>query len=175
MAAAPEGSDTATGHHGDLSPLVRAHLRAALTGSIFAMSVLAYLGDHDTSLAKAVVTVVGTGLVIFFGEVYAGLFSMALASSRPLPAAEVRHEITACSTAAAPGLLAGGFLLLTDLVGISLPTAIDIALWLGVLTLVVCSAIEARESHRSVPARVGWVLMSVLVGVGIIVLKAQLH
>jgi hypothetical protein len=175
MAAVPERSDTATGDRGDLSPLARAHLRAALTGSIFAMSVLAYLGDHDTSLAKAVLTVAGTGLVIFFGEVYAGLFSMALASSRALPAAEVRHELSACSMAAAPGVLAGGFLLLTDLFGLDLPTAIDVALWLGVLTLVICSAVEAHGSHRSLPVRVGWVVVSVLVGVGIIVLKARLH
>ena len=102
MAVAPEGSGTATGGHGDLGPHTRAKLRATLTGSIFAMSVLAYLGDHETTLTKAVLTVVGTGLVIFFGEAYAGLFSMALASVRALPAAEVRHELSACSMAAAP-------------------------------------------------------------------------
>ena len=117
MAVAPEGSGTATGGHGDLGPHTRAKLRATLTGSIFAMSVLAYLGDHETTLTKAVLTVVGTGLVIFFGEAYAGLFSMALASVRALPAAEVRHELSACSMAAAPGVLAGAFLLIADVLG----------------------------------------------------------
>jgi hypothetical protein len=147
----------------------------ALTGSIFAMSVLAYLGDHDTSLGKAVLTVAGTGLVIFFGEAYAGLFSMALASARALPRAEVRHELSACSMAAAPGVLAGGFLLLADLFGLPVSTAVDIALWAGVVTLTVCSVVEARSSHRSLLVRVGSVVISVVVGVGIIVLKAQLH
>src|SRR5918994_2063393 len=136
MAAAPKGSDTATGSRGDLSPHARAHVRVALTGSIFAMSVLAYLGDHDTSLGKAVLTVAGTGLVIFFGEAYAGLFSMA----------------------AAPGVLAGGFLLLADLFGLPVSTAVDIALWAGVVTLTVCSVVEARSSHRSPLVRVGSVV-----------------
>ena len=175
MAVAPEGSGTATGGHGDLGPHTRAKLRATLTGSIFAMSVLAYLGDHETTLTKAVLTVVGTGLVIFFGEAYAGLFSMALASVRALPAAEVRHELSACSMAAAPGVLAGAFLLIADVLGTAVPTAIDVALWLGVLTLVAVSVVEARGSHRSPLFRVGSVAVSVVLGVGIIVLKAQLH
>lgn len=175
MAAAPEEPDTAATHPGDLSPLTRGHVRAALTGSIFAMSVLAYLGDHETSLVKSVLTVVGTGLVIFFGEAYAGLFSMALTSARTLPGVEIRHELSACSMAAAPGILAGAFLLAADLLGLTLQTAVDVALWLGVLTLLLCSLIEARGSHRSLPVRVGSVVVSVVLGVGIIVLKAQLH
>jgi hypothetical protein len=139
------------------------------------MSVLAYLGDHETSLAKAVTTVVGTGLVIFIGEAYAGLFSMALASVSALPTVEVRHELSACSMAAAPGVLAGAFLLLTALLGFTVQTAIEVALWLGVLTLVICSVIEAHGSHRSLLVRIGSVAASVVLGVGIIVLKAQLH
>jgi hypothetical protein len=159
----------------DLSPLARAHLRAALTGTIFAMSVLAYLGDHGTSLARAVLTVAGTGLVIFFGEAYAGLFSMALASARALPRSEIRHELSASSMAAAPGVLAGAFLLVTDLLGLAVQTAVDVALWLGLLTLLLCSVIEARGSHRSLPARIALVCVSVLLGVGIIALKTFLH
>ncbi|MCD2195228.1 hypothetical protein LQ327_17815 [Actinomycetospora endophytica] len=175
MAAASEEPKIAGSSRGDLSPHTRARLRAALTGSIFAMSVLAYLGDHETSLGPAVLTVVGTGVVIFFGEAYAGLFSMALATVRSLPAEEIREELSACSTAAAPGVAAGLFLLVADLFGLGVQAAIDVALWLGVLTLVLCSAIEARDSHRSLPVRAGWVVVSVLVGVGIIALKARLH
>ncbi|MDD7941613.1 hypothetical protein PHK61_24635 [Actinomycetospora lutea] len=54
---------------------------------------------------------------------------------RALPAVEVRHELSACSMAAAPGV----FLLVGDLIGFSMPTAVDVALWLGVLTLVLCT------------------------------------
>jgi hypothetical protein len=175
MTAVPEGPDTSASGVRDLSPSVRAHVRSALTGSIFAMSVLAYLGDHETGLMAAVLTVVGTGLVIFLGEAYAGLLSSALASVRALPAAEIRHELSACSMAAAPGILAGAFLLLADLLGLTVQTAIDIALWLGVLTLVICSVVEARGSQRSLPVRVGSVAASVVLGVGTIILKAQLH
>ena len=159
----------------DLGPVVRAHVRTALTGSIFAMSVLAYLGDHETTLATAVLTVVGTGLVIFLGEAYAGVLSMALASERALPRGEVRHELGASATAAAPGIIAGLFLLAADLVGLTVATAIDVALWLGALTLLLCSVVEAWGSHRSLPVRVASVLGSVVIGIGIIVLKAELH
>lgn len=164
-----------TSGRGGLGPLTRDHLRAALSGSIFAMSVLAYLGDHDTGLRAAVLTVVGTGFVIFVGEAYAGLFSLALATVRALPQAEVRHELGASSMAAAPGVLAGLVLLLADLVGLSVAVAIDVALWLGVLTLLVCSVAEARGSRRSTPVRLASVLATVLVGVGIIALKVRLH
>jgi hypothetical protein len=172
-AAGEPGTDAA--HADALGPLGRAGVRATLTGSIFAMSVLAYLGDHGTTLVAAVVTVAATGLVIFFGEAYAGLFSMALASARPLTGAQVREELGACSLAAAPGILAGAVLLVADLLGLGVDTAVDVALWLGVLTLFVGSVVEAHGSHRSLPVRFGSVVVSVVLGVGIIVAKAALH
>lgn len=175
MATTSNERDGAVSPTRDLSASARAHLRSALTGSIFAMSVLAYLGDHDTSLAKAIVTVVGTGLVIFFGEAYAGLLSAALASERKLPRAEIRHELSASSMAAAPGILAGVFLLVVDLFHSTVETGIDIALWLGALTLVGLSVVEAYGSHRSIPVRLGSIAGSVIIGVGIILLKAELH
>jgi hypothetical protein len=168
-------NDPAVVASSDLSPSVRAHLRTALTGSIFAMSVLAYLGDHETTLTTAVVTVAGTGLVIFFGEAYAGLLSAALTSAHKVPRAEIRHELSACSMAAAPGLLAAVFLLLVHLLDVPVATGIDIALWLGLLTLTGLSLVEAYGSHRSLLVRIGSVVGSVVVGVVIIVLKAELH
>ncbi|HEY2194074.1 MAG TPA: hypothetical protein VGH76_17495 [Actinomycetospora sp.] len=171
----PDEGDASVVHDGDLSTVARARLRSALTGSIFAMSVLAYLGSHETGLVAAVVTVVGTGLVIFFGEAYAGLLSASLASTAKLPRAEIREELGTSSMAAAPGVLAGVLLVLVDLLGSTVQTGIDIALWAGVLTLTALSVLEAHGSHRSLPVRVASVVGSVLVGVVVIVLKATLH
>ncbi len=174
MAAAP--NEREAGPAGAESGLVtRDHVRAALTGSIFAMSVLAYLGDHETSLTRAVVTVVGTGLVIFFGEAYAGLLSSALDEDDRLPPGEVRHELEASSMAAAPGVAAGAFLVLAHLASASVQSTITVALWLGTLTLAAISVAEARGSHRSLILRVGSVVLSVLVGLAIIGLKVRLH
>jgi hypothetical protein len=176
------GMDGTSGSHedtvagaGDPGPHVRARVRSALTGSIFAMAVLAYLGDQETSLVTAVGTVAGTGLVVFFGEAYAGLLAASLASVRAVPWTEVRDELAASSMAAAPGVLAGVLLVLVDLGGSTVETGIDIALWAGVLTLTVCSVLEGRGSGRSRPVRIAAVAGSVLVGVGIILLKAALH
>ncbi|ALE73679.1 hypothetical protein FRP1_12575 [Pseudonocardia sp. EC080625-04] len=175
------GMDAIPSGHGDvapageLGPLARARVRSLLTGSIFAMAVLVYLGDRETTLVAAVGTVAGTGLVVFFGEAYAGLLSASLASVRAVPWTEVRDELGASSAAAAPGVLAGGILLLVDLAGSTVQTGIDIALWAGVLTLTVCSVLEGRGSHRPLPVRIAAVAGSVLLGIGIIVLKAALH
>jgi hypothetical protein len=151
------------------------HYRAMLTGTIFAMSVLAYLGAHETGIVGAVVTVVGTGFVIFFGEAYSGLLSAALASAHELPRSEITRELGASSLAAGPGVLAALVLLLTSVVGWGVQTGIDVALWLGVLALTGCSIAEARGSRRSAAARIASVATSVAVGVVIIVLKAKLH
>ena len=151
------------------------HYRAVLTGTIFAMSVLAYLGGHETDVAGAVVTVVGTGLVIFFGEAYAGLLSAALASEQKLARSEIGRELGASSLAAGPGVLAALVLLLTSAVGVWVQTGIDVVLWLGVVALTGCSIAEGRGSRRSTPARVASIAASVVVGVVIIVLKAKLH
>ena len=175
MTTTPEESSADVARGPDLSDRARAHLRSALTGSIFAMAVLAYLGDHETGSVKAIATVVGTGLVICFGEAYAGLLSAALATRDRLPATEIRHELAACSTAAAPGVTAGLVLLLTGLLGIAVQTGIDIALWLGVLALTLCSVVESHGSDRPLPVKVASVGASVLVGAVIIVLKAALH
>ncbi|MHC1562148.1 hypothetical protein ACR9E3_24560 [Actinomycetospora sp. C-140] len=159
----------------DLADTTRAALRAALTGTIFAMSVLAYFGNHDTGLGEVVASVVGTGIVIFLGEAYAGLLSAALASYDRLPRAEVRHELGVCAFAAGPGVLAGLFLLLGRALGLTVPVSVDVALWLGVLTLALCSTVESVGSHRPVPIKIFSVAVSVVLGVAIIAIKAALH
>lgn len=175
MATTPNENSADTAHGQDLSAVAQARLRAALTGSIFAMSVLAYLGDHETGLTTAVATVVGTGLVIGFGEAYASLLSAALATRSRLPSAEIRHELSTCAMAAVPGIVAGLLLLLGNVGGLGVQTSIEVTLWLGVLALTLCSAVESYGSHRPLPIKVATVAASVLVGVVIIVLKAALH
>lgn len=170
------GDDAAGGTAAErLTVNALARTRSALTGTIFAMSVLAYLGDHETGLGQAVVTVVGTGVVIFFAEAYAGLLSSSLAAAHRLGAGAVRHELRTCSAAAAPGLLAGLALLAADLAGLDVQVGIDVALWLGVGSLTVCSVVASRVAGRGIAVQVALVVASVVVGGGIIVLKAALH
>ncbi len=174
MAISPEDHEASAAEHGPHSGL-QPHYRAALTGTIFAMSVLAYLGGHDTDLRGAVLTVAGTGVVIFFGEAYAGLLSASLASVRKLPRSEIGRELGASSLAAGPGVLAALVLLVAEGLGLAVQTGIDVALWLGVLALTGCSVAEGRGSQRSAALRVASIAASLLVGVVIIVLKAKLH
>jgi hypothetical protein len=175
VAATDEHDSALTTGGGDLGTWARAALRSALTGTIFAMSVLAYLGDHDTSLGKAVVTVVGTGVVIFLGEAYAGVLSAALASEARLSKAEMRLEVGASAMAAAPGVLAGLFLVVVHALGLAVQPAIDLALWLGVVTLALCSVLEGYGSHRTMPIKIASVAASIILGIVIIILKAELH
>jgi hypothetical protein len=174
MSSSPKHHGTGVSDDGPASALQPSY-RAVLTGTIFAMSVLAYLGGHETDFVGAVVTVVGTGLVIFFAEAYAGLLSSALASQQKLPRSEITRELGVSSLAAGPGVLAALVLLLTGAAGWGVQTGIDVALWLGVLALTACSIAEGHGSRRSVAARVASIAASVAVGVVIIVLKAKLH
>lgn len=173
---ATRGDDAAGGTAADRPTAnALARTRSALTGTIFAMSVLAYLGDHETGLGQAVVTVAGTGVVIFFAEAYAGLLSSSLAAARRLRSDAVRHELRTCSAAAAPGLAAGLVLLLADLARLDVRTGIDVALWLGVGWLTVCSVVASRVAGRSLVVQAVLVVVSVAVGGVIILLKAALH
>lgn len=173
---ATRGDDAAGGAAADqLVASALARTRSALTGTIFAMSVLAYLGDHETGLGQAVVTVAGTGVVIFFAEAYAGLLSSSLAAAHRLRAGAVRHELRTCSAAAAPGLAAGLVLLLADLARLDVQVGIDVALWLGVGSLTVCSVVASRVAGRGVVVQVALVIASVSVGGVVILLKAALH
>jgi hypothetical protein len=175
VATTDEHDSTRTAERGEVGAWARPALRAALTGTIFAMSVLAYLGDHDTSLGKAVVTVAGTGVVIFLGEAYAGVLSAALASDARLSRAEMRLEVGASAMAAAPGVLAGVFLVVVHALGLAVQPAIDLALWLGVVTLALCSVLEGYGSHRTTPVKIASVAASIVLGIVIIILKAELH
>lgn len=139
------------------------------------MSVLAYLGDHETDTTTAIVMVVGTGIVIFFAEAYAGLMARSLGSVRPLRAPLIRGEAAASSTAAAPGIVAGVVLLIADLANLDVQVAINVALWLGVAGLTGCSILASRAARRSVGVQAGLVLASVVVGAVIVLLKAKLH
>ena len=167
--------DVAAAGEVGMSKHAQSRTRAALSGTIFVMSVLAYLGDHETTILRAVLTVVGTGVVIFFAEAYAGLMVAALSSVRRLPGGEIRAELGACSTAAAPGALAGIVLLVADLVGLSAQAGINIALWGGVAGLTVCSFVATHAARRSRGVQIGMVVASVIVGSVIVLLKAKLH
>jgi hypothetical protein len=166
----PRKAGTAERHEASSA---RGPIRSAVYGTVIAMSVLAYLGDHDTGPGTAVVTVVGTGVVIFFAEAYAGLMAVALAEGRRV-APEVRHEVGVSAYAAVPGVMAGLVLLVTALFGLDVATRIDVTLWVGVAALTVLGAVGGRSQGRTT-MRVLWTLASLLVGVLIVVLKAALH
>jgi hypothetical protein len=149
--------------------------RSAIYGTIIAMSVLAYLGDHEPGPFVTAVTVGGTGIVIFLAEAYAEVVGRAFTGVASPSAGEIRAALLQSCWAAVPGLAAGVVLLVTALLGIPVGTRIDITLWIGVLALAVCGALAAHAAHRRPAARVLWTLVSILVGTAIVVLKAALH
>src|SRR3954463_4130085 len=63
--------------------------RAAVYGTVIAMSVLAYLGDHEPGPWVTAVTVAGTGVVIFLAEAYAEVMGRAFTGVAAPSAREV--------------------------------------------------------------------------------------
>lgn len=152
----------------------RGPVRSAVYGTVIAMSVLAYLGDHEPAPGVAALTVACTGIVIGLAEAYAGLLAGALADGTRVVASDVRHELRESSFAAAPGLVAGVVLLVTALLGLGIAVRIDVALWIGVATLGVCGGLAGRTRRRTT-TRVVWTVASLALGVVIVLLKAAVH
>jgi hypothetical protein len=152
-----------------------ARVRSAVYGTVIAMSVLAYLGDHEPGPGVTAVTVAGTGVVISLAEAYAELLARATTGVAPPSAREVGAALVQCSWAAVPGLAAAVVLLLTGLLRYDVATRIDITLWVGVAALAACSVVAGRASGRRPAVRVAWTLVSIAVGTIIVVLKAALH
>lgn len=150
-------------------------VRAAIYGTVIAMSVLAYLGDHEPGPWVTALTVAGTGIVIFLAEAYAEVVGRAYTGVAAPSAHEVRTALRHSSWAAVPGFVAGAVLLVLALLRVDLSTRIDITLWVGVAALALCSALAGRATHRRPAVRVAWTVASILVGSVIVALKAALH
>ncbi|GAA4735347.1 hypothetical protein [Actinomycetospora chibensis] len=150
-------------------------VRAAIYGTVIAVSVLAYLGDHEPGPWVTALTVAGTGIVIFLAEAYTEVVGRAYTGVAARLAHELRAALQRSAWAAVPGLVAGVVLLVLALLRIDLSTRIDITLWVGVAALAVCSALAGRATHRRPVVRVAWTVASILVGSTIVALKAALH
>jgi len=150
-------------------------VRSAVYGTVIAMSVLAYLGDHEPAPGVTALTVAATGVVICLAEAYAELMAHALAGPSAPSAAEIRAALGQSSWAAAPGVVAAIVLLGTALLRIDLSVRIDVTLWLGVAALAVCSILAGRAAHRRPAVQVAWTLASLVVGSAIVALKVALH
>jgi hypothetical protein len=155
-------------------PSARGPVRSAVYGTVIAMSVMAYLGDHEPAPGIAALTVACTGIVIGLAEAYAGLLAGALADGTRVGVSDVRHELRESAYAAAPGVVAGVVLLVTALVGLGIATRIDITLWAGVAALGVFGGLAGRTRRRTT-TRVVWTVASLALGVTIVLLKAALH
>jgi hypothetical protein len=167
--AAPAAPPSAAGER------LAGRTRAAVYGTVIAMSVLAYLGDHEPGPWVTAVTVAGTGVVIFLAEAYAEVLGRAFTGAAAPSARHIGAALRHSAWAAVPGLLAGVVLLVTALLGVGLSLRIDIALWVGVAALAVCSLLAGRAAHRRPAVRAAWTLASIVVGVVIVALKAALH
>jgi hypothetical protein len=173
VTAGPAESSSPASDHADEPRVGR--LRAAVYGTVLAMSVLAYLGDHEPGPGVAAVTVAGTGIVIFLAEAYAEVMALALIRSVRPRSPEVRAAVGESSFAALPGLVAALVLGLTAVLQLDVALRIDVTLWLGVASLAVLSALAGWVTHRRPVVRLGWTLASLVVGTAIVVLKAALH
>lgn len=158
-------------------PAVLRHdrLRASVYGTLLAMSVLAYLGDYDPGPGVAAVTVAGTGVAIFLCETYAGQLARTLTGPPHSGRRTLRHVAEESIGTAVPGVVAGLLLGVLTLTGLDVGVRIDITLWVGVAALAVLSVLGGRAARRRPAVQLAWAAASLVVGSGIVLLKAALH
>ncbi|TDQ55891.1 hypothetical protein EV188_105289 [Actinomycetospora succinea] len=173
MTTSPDAQESSA--HQTPVVLRRHRLRASVYGTLMAMSVLAYLGDHDPGPGVAALTVAGTGVAIFLAETYGGVLAGTL-TGPPRSGPRVIRSVVAESTGTAlPGILAGVLLGVMALTGLDVALRIDITLWVGVAALAVLSVLGGRAARRRPAVQVAWAIASLLVGASIVLLKAALH
>jgi hypothetical protein len=148
-------------------------LADAIHGTVVGSAVMVAASLHGT-LGQVVIAVVGTLLVFWATERYAGLLAAGVHGSaldRSSVAAALRSGWPMLQSAYAPLIV----LLVASALGAELPAAVLAALGLSTALLAGLGYEAARRSGAPVGAALGWATGTGLLGVAVIVLKLVLH
>jgi hypothetical protein len=159
-------------------PPVRAPARLArsIYGNVLATSlVVAFSEDNDYSTTEIAVSVLVTGLVFWIAHVYASLIAERYTAGRRLTRAEVGAEFYG-EWPVVQAFFPPVVVLLLGTIGLlSHDTAVNLAIAIGVASLVLWSLAIGRQERMSPLALAVMALLNALFGAAVVLLKVIVH
>lgn len=148
---------------------------SAIYGTLVTAGVLAARGAGDRDLAELCLTVGGTLLVFWLGHAYTDLLGGVVATGRQAGPAALLHALRVEWPIVESGVLPVAATLLARGAGASSNTAVLAGLLVAVVEICLWAVLAGRRLQLTLFARLSYVLVSGLLGLAIIALKALLH
>jgi hypothetical protein len=162
----------AIGPHRDHGRSPTRNTAAAIYGTVVTAALIAGDSIESTDTALIVGTVVIVVPLYWLAHAYAEFLAQGIhEDTAPKVVATLRQEL-GIIWSAVPLL---GIILVLRGAGVGENAAINVALWLAVVELVVVAIVAARHNHLRGLALAAAVVVSALFGVVIVILKAVLH
>ncbi len=154
-------------------------LRVTVYSTIVMLAALVVLSEREPGAVDAILSVVGTALVLFFADVYAATLAERIGRGRPAGDGTVVDGKKACVRDLARGcwpVLAVAALLLAPLVlaaveVLDTASALFLAMWLALLSLGVWGWVAGRMRHDHLRNQLWGATRTLLVGILIVALK----
>jgi hypothetical protein len=147
----------------------------AVYGSIVALAVIIVLEEANGEADEVIAAVIGSVIAATLAEQYAEYIGIVIREQRHLSGAEIRRHIIDGAAGAVASLvtLVPFFLVEFDL--IELPTAYDIADWLGLGVIGGYSLLANREAGLSQARNIVITGIGLAIGASLILIKAITH
>ena len=147
----------------------------AVYGSIVALAVIVYLEAAKSEADEVIVAVIGSVVAATLAEQYAEYIAHVIRERRHLERAEIVQQVGDGAAGMLASLVTLVPFLLVELDVIELPTAYDIAPWLGLGVIGGYALLANREAGLSGARNIVITGIALGVGVTLIVIKSVTH
>jgi hypothetical protein len=148
---------------------------SAIYGTLVTAGVLVARGAGDRDVVELCLTVGGTLLVFWLGHAYTDLLGGAVATGQRTGPAALIHALRVEWPIVESGVLPVAATLLARGAGASANSAVLAGLLIAVVEICLWAVLAGRRLQLTPLARVSYVIVSGLLGLAIIALKALLH
>ena len=147
----------------------------AVYGSIVALAVILYLDAANSEADEVILAVIGSVIAATLAEQYAEYIAHVIRERRHLTRAEIVEQVEDGAAGTLAALVTLVPFLLVEVGAIELPTAYDIAGWLGLAVIGGYSTLANREAGLSGSRNVVVTGLALAVGASLIVIKSITH
>jgi hypothetical protein len=147
----------------------------AVYGSIVALAVILVLEEASSEADEVIAAVIGSVIAATLAEQYAEYIGHVIRERRHLTGAEISQQVKDAAAGTVAAMAALFPFLLVEVDVIELPTAYDIAPWLGLGVIGGYSLLANREAGISRARNIVVTGLALAVGASLIAIKAITH